>query len=164
MEMESAAPSARGLARLRRGSLAVLVLLVAEYALGMYVNLYAAVPGADHGGGLGGAIANGPASLTVHATLGLLLGLGALGVAVQAILIRRWVMVAASVVGLLAMIFASVAGAGFTSTGDTSASMAMAALTGVALLCYAANLYLLRTPAQAERAARPAKVMGDSSR
>jgi hypothetical protein len=162
MEMESAAPSARGLARLRRGSLAVLVLLVAEYALGMYVNLYAAVPGADHGGGLGNAIANGPASLSLHATLGLLLGLGALGVAVQAILIRRWVLVAASVVGLLAMIFASVAGAGFTSTGDTSASMAMAVLTGVALLCYAANLYLVRAPAQAERAARPAKVTGDS--
>jgi hypothetical protein len=164
MEMESAAPSARGLVRLRRGSLAVLVLLVAEYALGMYVNLYVAVPGADHGGGLGNAIANGPASLSLHATLGLLLGLGALGVPVQAILIRRWALVAASVVGLLAMIFASVAGAGFTSTGDTSASMAMAVLTGVALLCYAVNLYLLRAPAQAERAARPAKVTGDSSR
>jgi hypothetical protein len=42
--------------------------------------------------------------------------------------------------------------------------MAMAVPTGVALLCHAANLYLLRAPAQAERAARPAKVMGESSR
>ena len=105
--------------RLRRGSLAVLVLLVVEYAIGMYVNLYVNVPGADHGGGLGGAIANGPAFLSLHATIGLLLGLGALGVAVQAVLIRRWALVAASVAGLLAMVFASVAGAGFTSTGDT---------------------------------------------
>jgi hypothetical protein len=39
-----------------------------------------------------------------------------------------------------------VAGTGYTSSGDTSASMAMASLTGVALLCYAANLYLIRPP------------------
>ena len=146
--MESSVPQARetavGVTRLRRGSLAVLVLLVVEYALGTYVNLYAAVPGADHGGGLGEAISNGPASLSVHATLGLLLGLGALGVAGQAVLIRRWALVAASVVGLLAMIFASVTGTGFTSTGADSASMAMSVLTGIAMLCYAANLYLLR--------------------
>ena len=150
--------------RLRRGSLAVLVLLVVEYAIGMYVNLYVNVPGADHGGGLGEAIANGPASLSLHATIGLLLGLGALGVAAQAVLIRRWALVAASVVGLLAMIFAAVAGTGFTSTGDTSASMAMAVLTGVALLCYAANLYLLRVPAPPGQAGRPAQEPSGGSR
>ena len=54
VETEASAPQARtattaGLARLRRGSLAVLVLLVVEYAIGMYVNLYVTVPGADHG-------------------------------------------------------------------------------------------------------------------
>jgi hypothetical protein len=132
-----------GLARLRHGSLAVLVLLVVEYAIGMYVNLYVTVPRADHGGGLGSAIANGPASLSVHAVIGLLLGLGALGVTAQSILIRHWGLVALSVIGLLSMIFASVAGTGFTSTGDDSASMAMSVLTGVAVLCYAANLYVL---------------------
>jgi hypothetical protein len=151
-------------ARLRRGSLVVLVLLVVEYAIGMYVNLYVTVPGADRGGGLGEAIANGPASLSLHATIGLLLGLGALGVAAQAVLIRRWAVVGASVVGLLAMVFASVAGAGFTSTGDTSASMAMAVLTGVALLCYAANLYLLRLPAPPGQAGRPAQEPSGGSR
>lgn len=153
VETESSAPRARtaaaaGLARLRRGSLAVLVLLVVEYAIGMYVNLYVTVPGADHGGSLGSAIANGPAALSLHAVLGLLLGLGAVGVAAQSVLIRRWGPIAASVIGLLAMIFASVAGTGFTSTGDDSASMAMSVLTAVAMLCYAANLYLLRTCAR----------------
>lgn len=39
---------------------------------------------------------------------------------------------------------ASVAGTGFTSTGSDSASMAMSVLTGIAMLCYAANLCLLR--------------------
>ena len=33
-----------GLARVRRGSLAVLVLVVAEYVIGMYVNLYVTYP------------------------------------------------------------------------------------------------------------------------
>lgn len=160
MQMEPAARRSRdgaaGTARLRRGSLAVLVLLVVEYAFGMYVNLYVSVPGADHGDGLGGALANGPASLGAHAALGLLLGLASLGVAVQAVLIRRAALVAASAAGLLAMILASVAGAVFTSTGDRSASMAMAVLTGVALLCYAANLYLLRAPAPRRRPEEPA--------
>lgn len=149
VETESSAPRARtattaGLARLRRGSLAVLVLLVVEYAIGMYVNLSVTLPGADHGGSLGSAISNGPASLSVHAVIGLLLGLGALGVAAQSILVRHWRLIAASVIGLLAMIFASVTGTGFTSTGADSASMAMSVLTGIAMLCYAANLYLLR--------------------
>jgi hypothetical protein len=36
------------------------------------------------------------------------------------------------------------AATGFTSTGADSASMAMSVLTGIAMLCYAANLYLLR--------------------
>ena len=111
VETESSAPRARtattaGLARLRRGSLAVLVLLVVEDAIGMYVNLYVTVPGADHGGSLGSAISNGPASLSVHAVIRLLLGLG---VAAQSILVRHWGLIAASVIGLLAMIFASVA-------------------------------------------------------
>jgi hypothetical protein len=41
------------LARVRRGSLAALVLLVVQYGIGMSVNLYVSVPGGDHGGGLG---------------------------------------------------------------------------------------------------------------
>jgi hypothetical protein len=47
-----------GLARLRHGSLAVLVLPVLEHAIGMYVNLYVTVPG-DHDGSLGSAISSG---------------------------------------------------------------------------------------------------------
>jgi hypothetical protein len=66
-----------GLARARRGSLAVLVLVVVEYGIGMYVNLYVTIPRADHGHGLRSVIANGPAMLSIHAVIGLLLGLGA---------------------------------------------------------------------------------------
>lgn len=134
------------LARVRQASLAVLVLLVAEYVIGMYVSLYVTVPRADHGHGLGSAITNGPAMLSVHAVIGLLLGLGALGVLVRAVIARHPSTIAASAAGLLALAFASAAGASSTSTGQPSESMAMSVLTGVGLLCYTANLYLLRPP------------------
>jgi hypothetical protein len=134
----SAAPAA--LTRLRRTSLAVLVLIVAEFAVGMYVNLYTAVPPADHGGSLPAIIANGPAALSVHAALGLLLGLGAVAVLVQAIRARRAVPIAASALGLLALAIAALAGASFASTPARADSMAMSVMTAVALLCYAANL------------------------
>lgn len=52
---------------------------------------------------------------------------------------------------LLSLAFASVAGADLTSTGDNSASMAMSVLTGVALLCYAATLYVLRPAGAGKR-------------
>jgi hypothetical protein len=148
LQTESAAKPARmaattALSRLRRGSLAALVLVVIEYAIGTYVNLYVTVPAADHGRGLSTAISDGPAPLSVHAVVGLLLGLAALGVLVQSIMARRWTVVGVSAVGLLALALASVAGTGFVRTGDTAASMAMSLLTGIALLCYAVNLYVL---------------------
>ena len=74
----------------RRGSLAVLVLLVVEYGIGMYVNLYVTIPRADHGHGLGSAIANGPTMLSIHAVIGLLLGLEAVGVLAQAVIAATW--------------------------------------------------------------------------
>jgi hypothetical protein len=153
MHTESAAKPARttvtaALSRLRRGSLAALVLVVLEYAIGAYVNLYVTVPAADRGRGLSAAVSNGPALLSLHAVVGLLLGLAGLGVLVQSIMARRWMVVGVSAVGVLALALASVAGAGFVSTGDTSASMAMSMLTGIALLCYAANLYVLCSSGQ----------------
>ena len=153
LDAESPARSARttataSLARVRRGSLAVLALIVAEYGIGMYVNLYVSIPRADHGRGLASAIANGPTMLSIHAVVGLLLGLGALGVLAQAIRARHLVAIASSALGLFALALASVDGASFTSSGRPSESMAMSVLTGVGLLCYAANLYLLRPPSQ----------------
>jgi hypothetical protein len=143
----STAATAR-LARVRRGSLAVLVLVVVEYGIGMYVNLYVTVPRADHGRSVGSAIANGPATLSIHVVIGLLLGLGALGVLVQAVLARHPGAIAASAVGLFALALASATGASFTSSGQPVDSMGMSVLTGVGLLCYAATLYLLRPPRQ----------------
>ena len=71
--------------------------------------------------------------------------------------IRRPAVIAASALSLFAIAFAAVTGASFTSTGNQADSMAMAVMTGIALLCYAANLYLL--PRSAWRA-RPGALPG----
>jgi hypothetical protein len=105
------------LVRVRRGSLAALVLLVVQYGIGMYVNLYVTVPRDDHGSGLGSAIANGPAMLSSHAVLGLLLGLVAIAVVVHAVMARHLGAIVSSALGLLALVSASAAGASFTSSG-----------------------------------------------
>jgi hypothetical protein len=136
-------PARASLARLRRASLAVVVLLLAEYVLGMYVNLYVTVPAADHGHSVGSAISNGPVILSAHAVIGLLLGLSALAVLVLSVIARRPSVIAVSAVGLIALAVASMAGSSFTSSGQAAESMAMSVMTGVGLLCYAANLYLL---------------------
>ncbi len=139
--------TARRVSGLRRASFAAFVMLVVQFALGMYVNLYVTVPSADHGNGFGQAIANGPAGLTLHIVLGLLLILAALGFLVQAILARHPALIAAAVLGLLAMIGAAASGSAFTGSGKDGASLAMALLAALGLLCYGASLFLLPRPA-----------------
>ena len=143
--------TARRVSTLRRAGFAAFVMLVVQFAIGIYVNLYVTVPGADHGHGFGQAIANGPAGLTVHIVLGLLLIVAALGFVVQAILARQPALIAAAVLGLLAMVGAAAAGSSFTGSGRNGASMAMAALAAVGLLCYGTSLFLLPRPTTGPR-------------
>jgi hypothetical protein len=133
-------------AGLRQASLAALVLLLIQYGIGIGVNLYVTVPAADHGHSIGTAISNGPGALTVHIVLGLLLILAAAGLVVQAIRARHGGVIVTSVIGLLALIGAAAQGAAFVDKSHPAASMVMAILTGVALLCYGISLYLLGSP------------------
>jgi hypothetical protein len=135
---------------LRRAGLAAFVMLVIQFGLGSYVNLYVRVPGADHGGKLGTILQNGPTSLTVHVVLGLLLILSGVGLLVQAFLARLAAIIGIAAAGLVAMIGAAFSGASFAAQGHDSSSLAMALLTGVALLCYGVGLSLL-PPAPAGR-------------
>jgi hypothetical protein len=140
--------SARHVAGLRRASLAALVLLVVQYGIGMAVNLYVAVPGSDHGQKFWTMISAGPAGLTIHIVLGLLLILAAIGLVVRAVIARQRALIAGSAIGLLALIGAAAQGASFVDNGHPSASMVMALLTGVAILSYGGCLYLLASPGQ----------------
>ena len=53
---------------------------------------------------------------------------------------------AAAAVALLCVIGASASGASFVDSAKPGASLTMAVLTGVALLCYAVILYVLPSP------------------
>jgi hypothetical protein len=131
---------------LRRVSLGMTIGLLIQYGLGMVVNLYVTVPPQDQGGGfltaIGRALANGPVALSVHAALGLLLILGAVNLVIQAVATRQRAVAWLSGVGLLAILGAAASGADFVDSATEGASLAMALLTGVALLCYAISTYL----------------------
>jgi len=133
------------------------VLLIAEYALGMGVNIYVTVPKSDQGHGMGkafgDALSKGPAALAIHASVGLLLLLAAIGLFVQAIIARNRTVIVTATLALLAVIGAASSGANFVDKGQNSASMAMAMLTAVALLCAVTNIYILARPAATTPAA-----------
>ena len=150
-----ASAAARADRGLRPNSFAAAVMLLAEYGLGIWVNLYAEIPASDHGKGVfaafGAAVADGPAGLALHALLGTLLLVTAIILVIRAVLARRAATIAISVVALLAIITAWLSGARFTGSEGDGASFAMAMATGVALLCYVAILFVPRLTEGADR-------------
>ena len=132
---------------LRANALAAIVMLILEYALGIWMNLDGRVPDANHGtnlwGAFIGAITRGPVALTLHALLGTLLVVTAIGLAVRSIRARRSLWVALAGTGLLAVVIAWLAGDRFVSTGDNEPSLFMALTTAVALLCYVLVMFSL---------------------
>jgi hypothetical protein len=135
---------------IRRASLGTAVALLIQYGLGMWVNLYATIPARDQGGGefaaIGRALANGPAGLGAHAALGLLLLVGSIVPLARAVAARRPAFIVTSVVSLLAILGAAGSGAAFVNAESNGASLGMALLTAVALLCQLVNLFLLAGP------------------
>lgn len=138
------AQQARRLSSLRRASLASLVMLIVQFGLGIGVNLYVSLPNADNGNGkVSQAFTNGPA-LAVHVVVGLLLIVAAIGLLVQAIIARHGWVIAVAAVGLIAIVGAAMQGFSFVHNSTNGASMGMAVATGVAMLCYAASLFIVR--------------------
>jgi hypothetical protein len=133
---------------LRPGSFAAVVMLLIEYGLGIWVNLYANIPGSDKGKGafaaFGAAVADGPVALAVHALLGTLLLVTALTLVVRAVLARKAAAAVIGTVALLAIIVAWLSGARFTGDGADGASFGMAMATAMALLCYVIILFVPR--------------------
>jgi hypothetical protein len=129
----------------RRVSLAALVMLVVQYGLGIILNLYIAVPASDAHAGLMQEIASGPLMLTLHALLGLALIGAALVLLVRAVRLQDRVIAVLAATGLTAIGGAFASGEIFVRDGQSGASLAMALLTGVALLCYIAALTWVST-------------------
>jgi hypothetical protein len=146
----SAAPIERGAAArmtgLRANSFAAIVILLTEYGLGAWVNLYGHLPASDHGAsiatGFARAVSKGPAGLSIHAVLGAILVISAVTAIVRAALIRRPVLVGATAIGLAAIVVAALSGASFVGDGSDGASMSMAVAAGIAIGAYALVLLL----------------------
>ncbi len=129
----------------RQVCLAAQIMLVVQYGLGIILNLYIAVPAADAHAGLMQEIANGPLMLTLHALLGLALIGAAFVLLVRAVRLEDRVMAVLAAAGLTAIGGAFASGEIFVRNGQNGASLAMALLTGVALLCYIGALTRVST-------------------
>ena len=130
---------------LRRVALAALIMLVVQYGLGIILNLYIAVPASDAHAGIMQEIASGPAMLTLHALLGLgLIGAGVV-LLVRAVRLEDRMIAVLAAAGLTAIGGAFASGEIFVHNGQSGASLAMALLTGVALLCYIGALTQVST-------------------
>jgi len=130
---------------LRRVCVAALILLVVQYGLGIFLNLYVSVPAADAHAGFFQEIATAPMALTVHALLGLALIGAAILLVARAIGERDRLLAMLATAGLTAIGGAFGAGEIFVKNGQAGASLAMAVLTGMALLCYVGVLVIATT-------------------
>jgi len=141
----AAPPSARKTesrqAVLRRASLAILIVLIVQFALGISVNLYVTLPAAGHPGH-SSWFGNG-ALLALHAALGMILVLAAVFVLVRAIMARNVTLITTSSAGLAAIGVAFFFGASFTDKLTDGYSLGMAISFAAALACYAIGLYAL---------------------
>lgn len=128
-------------------------MLVVQYALGIFLNLYVPVPASDAQAGMVQEIRTAPFALTLHALLGLALIGTAIGVLVRAVRARDRIVTVLAAAGLGAIGGAFAAGEAFVKDGQSGTSFAMAALTGVALLCYVCLLAALPVRRRALQAA-----------
>lgn len=135
------------------GVLVTLFVLLAQFLLGMGVNLFIKVP-AHHPGAqaveyfggtarsVGWSIAHGPAVLAVHAVLGLLLGINAIILLVQALKWRQRKLVITSALGAIGIVGAGFNGGSFLDYGHDFSSMLMAVGFALAVGSYLVALYL----------------------
>ena len=126
-------------AGLRQANLAILIVLIVQFALGMGVNLYVTLPAAGHPGHASW-FGNG-ALLALHAALGIFLILAAIFVLVRAIMARNVTIIVTSAAGLVAILLAAFFGSGFTDKLTDGYSIGMALAFAVALACYAIGLF-----------------------
>ena len=118
-------------ARLRQASLAILIVIVIQFALGMGVNLYVTLPAAGHPGH-SDWFGNGPL-LAVHAALGMFLMISAIVVLVRAIVARNRTLIVTSAAGFVSVLLAALFGSGFTDKLTNGYSLGMALSTAAAL-------------------------------
>ena len=127
------------LERVRMASFGALTMLILQFVIGTAYNLYGTAPTAKKSVGLFSS-----PLLAIHVILGILLIIAAAMLVFRAVQARAGaVLLATSIVGLVAILGAAGAGSSFAQNGANGASLGMAIATAVAMLCYAANLVII---------------------
>ena len=130
--------------RIRMASFGALTMLVIQFVLGTAYGLYGTAPTSSKS-----IVMFSSPLLAVHVIVGILLIIAAIMLVVRAVQARHTPSIATTVAGLLVILGAFGAGSSFTRDGSNGASLGMALLTALAMLCYAANLVILARPATA---------------
>lgn len=136
----AATPGTR-IARVRRAAIGAVFMLIIQFVLGIIYNLYGTAP--ESGKSIGW-FSNG--WLALHVILGILLILAGIGLVVQSVQTSSGLAKGLSVAGLIGIIAAFGAGAGFAQNGDDGASLGMALAFAVSLTCYV--VLLIRLPGE----------------
>jgi hypothetical protein len=134
---------------------ATLAALAVQFLVGMFVNLFVAIPGthpgvgaAEYFSGVGQVIAwslgAGALMLRLHVALGLLLFASGVAVLVLAIGARRRAWIWAAAIGLTGVMGAAFNGASFLNYNHDFSSYLMAASFLMAWIAYAAGMYVTR--------------------
>lgn len=138
----------------RRTELGLVIALLAQFLLGMAVNLFVKIPESHPGANppeyfsgvvqsVGWAMTDGGLWLVLHAGLGLLLVVGALTALLQSIGSHERAALTTTAVGLVSVLGAGFNGGSFLNYGEDFSSMIMASLFAVATGSYAFGVYLL---------------------
>jgi hypothetical protein len=138
---------------LRRQAFGAMVLICVQAGLGMFVNLFVAIP-SHHSGSqpsdfftgsfdsVWWAISHGAIALVIHAVLGLLLAVMVVNLVVQAASLGRRAVTTWSVLGALFTFGAGFNGASFLDYHKDLSSFLMTTLALASLLCFAVVVYL----------------------
>lgn len=143
--------------QLRNQFMGTLVFLVIQFLLGMAVNLFVTIP-TDHPGAnppeyfsgvvqsVSWAILHGHILLILHASLGLLLVLNALGLLIAAIRARMRDLITVTSFGLFGVLGAGFNGGSFLNYHQDFSSMLMATFFAIAVVSYAVGLFVTGRP------------------
>jgi hypothetical protein len=150
--------------QMRNQFLGTLIFLVIQFLLGMAVNLFVTIP-IDHPGAnppeyFGGvvqsvawAILHGHVLLQIHAVLGLLLVLNALGLLIAAIRSRAKDLIWVTALGLFGVLAAGFNGGSFLNYNQDFSSMIMASFFAWAVIAYVVGIFLTGRPGSAPASA-----------
>ena len=150
--------------QLRNQFLGTLVFLIVQFLLGMAVNLFVTIP-TNHPGAnppeyfsgvvqsVTWAILHGHVLLQIHAVLGLLLVVNALGLLLAAIRARARDLIWITSLGLFGVLAAGFNGGSFLNYNQDFSSMIMASFFAWAVIAYSVGIFLTGRPGSAPASA-----------